>query len=78
MYSVRTESQRIAQFDKTCTNYTLQGIKYITSASEGKFIPQESGFTSILIDYLDTAIDSKDSNTALQDLVLDNLILSTR
>ena len=78
MYSVRTESQRIAQFDKTCTSYTLQGIKYITSASEGKFISQESGFTSILIDYLDTAIDSKDSNTALQDLVLDNLILSTR
>lgn len=78
MYSLRTEPYRRATFDKVCTTFVKGLFNYASNASYTTIKPLDVNLTTLLIDYLDFAIQTQDSNTALQDQVLDTTIISVK
>ena len=78
MYSLRTETFRRATFDKVCTTFVKGMFNYASNASYTTIRPLDVNLTTLLIDYLDSAIQAEDGNTALQDRVLDTLIISVK
>ena len=78
MYSLRTETYRRATFDKVCTTFVKNMFNYASNASYTTIRPLDVNLTTLLIDYLDFAIQAEDGNTALQDEVLDTIIISVK
>ena len=78
MYSLRTETFRRATFDKVCTTFVKGMFNYASNASYTTIKPLDVNLTTLLIDYLDFAIQAEDGNTALQDKVLDTTIISVK
>lgn len=78
MYSLRTPTYRAALFDKVCTTFVKNNYNYVQNATSTTIEPININLSTILIDYLDYAIQTSDDNTALQDEVLDKLIISTK
>lgn len=78
MYTLRTETYRRATFDKVCTTFVKNMFNYTSNASYTTIKPLDVNLTTLLIDYLDFAIQTQDDNTALQDKVLDTTIISVK
>jgi hypothetical protein len=78
MYSLRTPPYRAILFDKVCTTFVKNNYKYVENATLSPIEPMAVNLSTILIDYLDYAIETSDDNTALQDKVLDKLIISIK
>lgn len=78
MYSLRTETFRRATFNKVCTTFVKGMFNYASNASYTTIRPLDVNLTTLLIDYLDFAIQAEDGNTALQDEVLDTIIISVK
>lgn len=78
MYSLRTESYRRATFDKVCTTFVKGMFSYASNASYTTIRPLDVNLTTLLIDYLDFAIQTQNDNTALQDKALDTTIISVK
>lgn len=78
MYSLRTESYRRATFDKVCTTFVKGMFSYASNASYTTIRPLDVNLTTLLIDYLDFAIETQNDNTALQDKALDTTIISVK
>jgi hypothetical protein len=78
MYSLRTEPFRIATFDRVCTTFVKGMFSYASNASYTTIRPLDVNLTTLLIDYLDFAIETQNDNTALQDKALDTTIISVK
>jgi len=78
MYSLRTETFRRATFDKVCTTFVKGMFNYASDASYTTIRPLDVNLTTLMIDYLDFAIQAEDDNTPLQDKVLDTIIISVK
>ncbi len=78
MYSLRTEIYRRSLFDKVCTTFVKGMFNYASDASYTTIKPLDVNLTTLLIDYLDFAIQAEDGNTPLQDKVLDTTIISVK
>ena len=78
MYSLRTEPFRRATFDRVCTTFVKGMFSYASNASYTTIKPLDVNLTTLMIDYLDFAIQAEDGNTALQDEVLDTIIISVK
>jgi hypothetical protein len=78
MYSLRTETYRRATFDKVCTTFVKNMFNYVSDASYTTIKPLDVNLTTLMIDYLDFAIQAEDGNTALQDKALDTIIISVK
>lgn len=78
MYSLRTEPFRRATFDKVCTTFVKGMFSYASNASYTTIRPLDVNLTTLLIDYLDFAIETQNDNTALQDKALDTTIISVK
>jgi len=78
MYSLRTEPFRRATFDRVCTTYVKGMFSYASNASYTTIRPLDVNLTTLLIDYLDFAIETQNDNTALQDKALDTTIISVK
>lgn len=78
MYSLRTPTYRAVLFDKVCTTFVKNNYNYVQNATLTTIDPIAVNLSTILIDYLDYAIQTSDDNTALQDKALDKLIISIK
>jgi hypothetical protein len=78
MYSLRTETFRRATFDRVCTTFVKGMFSYASNASYTTIRPLDVNLTTLLIDYLDFAIETQNDNTALQDKALDTTIISVK
>jgi hypothetical protein len=78
MYSLRTETYRRSLFDKVCTTFVKGMFNYASNASYTTIKPLDVNLTTLMIDYLDFAIQAEDGNTPLQDKVLDTTIISVK
>jgi|SanBayMetagenome_1026888.scaffolds.fasta_scaffold04982_2 hypothetical protein len=78
MYSLRTEPFRRATFDRVCTTFVKGMFSYASNASYTTIRPLDVNLTTLLIDYLDFAIETQNDNTALQDKALDTTIISVK
>jgi hypothetical protein len=78
MYSLRTETYRRATFDRVCTTFVKGMFSYASNASYTTIRPLDVNLTTLLIDYLDFAIETQNDNTALQDKALDTTIISVK
>lgn len=78
MYSLRTEPFRRATFDRVCTTFVKGMFSYASNASYTTIRPLDVNLTTLLIDYLDFAIETQNENTALQDKALDTTIISVK
>jgi hypothetical protein len=78
MYSLRSETYRTATFDKVCTTFVKNMFKYATDASYKTIKPLDVNYTTLMIDYLDFAIQTQDDNTELQDKALDSIIITVK
>lgn len=76
MYSTRSATFRQSQFDQQCARFVNEVFAYSNALSLG--LPCQCDIANnraLLIDYLDTALINGSSNTALEDLVLDKIIV---
>lgn len=78
MYSLRTEPFRRATFDRVCTTFVKGMFSYASNASYTIIRPLDVNLTTLMIDYLDFAIETQNENTALQDKALDTTIISVK
>jgi hypothetical protein len=53
-------------------------FKFASNTSYTTIKPLDVNLTTLMIDYLDFAIQAEDGNTALQDEVLDTIIISVK
>jgi hypothetical protein len=53
-------------------------FNYVSDASYTTIKPLDVNLTTLMIDYLDFAIQAEDGNTALQDKALDTIIISVK
>jgi hypothetical protein len=53
-------------------------FKYATDASYKTIKPLDVNYTTLMIDYLDFAIQTQDDNTELQDKALDSIIITVK
>lgn len=76
MYSARSSTYRTCIFNRVCKSFVNDGIAYGNALS--RFLPDNREINttkSILVDWEDVAIQTNNPNTALMDLVLDDLLI---
>ena len=78
MYSYRSSTYRKSNFDKVCSTFVKNTFTYTRKATYNTILPNEVNLSTLLLDYLDYAIDADNNNKELQDLVLDTLIITTK